>query len=430
MTAAPLHVPDHDPGPRWGWRFGLVFGGQALSLIGSALSQFVLLWWITDTTGSVSALATAGLAALLPQALLSPLGGTLADRFSRRLLMIAADAISALCMCVLIGLFAAGRIELWHAYSMMAVRSAMQAFQMPAATASVTMLVPRHFLARAAGLNQMLQSLTLVAAAPLGALAVSLLPMGWALGIDVATVLLGIGPLLFLRIPQPRRAPGAASSLWQELREGVHVVWRSPGLRRLYALLGAAMMVVMPTFTLVPLLVKTHFGGGAAQVGWMEGLAGGGMILGGLAVAACAPRRQMPWILWGLGLSCAAVALAALMPSRLFFMAVVWWTVSGIAFAMGNAPLTALLQTIVAPQLQGRVLSLMQMVAGLASPVGLAVASTAGDWLGVRWLFVVTGALGAAVMWAGFFSGPLVRLEDAAPAPAGGARDAGEAGRR
>jgi len=65
----------------------------------------VLLWWITDTTGSVSALATAGMAALLPQAVLGPFGGVLADRYNRRILMIAADSISALCMLVLIALF-------------------------------------------------------------------------------------------------------------------------------------------------------------------------------------------------------------------------------------------------------------------------------------------------------------------------------------
>ncbi len=413
MTAPPLHrQATAGPGPGWAWRFGLVFGGQAFSLVGSALSQFVLLWWITDTTGSVSALAFAGLAALLPQAVLSPLGGTLADRWSRRALMIVSDAVSALCMCVLIALFLTGRIELWHAYSMMAVRSAMQAFQLPAASSSVAMLVPAHFLPRAAGLNQMMQSLTLVAAAPLGALAVSLLPMGWALGIDVITVVLGITPLLFLRIPQPRRAPDARTSIAQELREGVQAVWHSPGLLRLYALLGAAMLAVMPTFTLVPLLVKAHFGGGAAEVAWMEGLAGGGMVLGGMLVAALAPRRQMPWVLWGLALSCLAMALTALAPSRLFAVAVLWWTVSGIAFSLGHAPLTALLQTIVPHQLQGRVLSLLHMVEGLASPLGLALASPLGEWLGVRWLFVITGTLGGAVILAGFLSPPLMRLEE------------------
>ena len=71
-------------GQPWKLRFGAIFTGQALSLTGSALTQFVLLWWITDTTGSAAALGMAALAALLPQALLGPLGGTLADRYSRR----------------------------------------------------------------------------------------------------------------------------------------------------------------------------------------------------------------------------------------------------------------------------------------------------------------------------------------------------------
>ena len=118
-------VAHEHPGGGWHWRFALIFGGQSLSLIGSALTQFVLLWWIADRTGSVSALGAAGLAALLPQALLGPFGGVCADRYSRRLLMIAADAVSAACMAVLIGLFLSARIELWHVYVLMAIRSAM-----------------------------------------------------------------------------------------------------------------------------------------------------------------------------------------------------------------------------------------------------------------------------------------------------------------
>lgn len=116
----------------WQLRYWAIFSGQALSLIGSALTQFVLLWWITDTTGSVSSLGMAGLAALLPQALLSPLGGTFADRYSRRVIMVAADLVSAACMVVLIGLFLYDNIALWHLYLMMALRSSMQAFQQPA----------------------------------------------------------------------------------------------------------------------------------------------------------------------------------------------------------------------------------------------------------------------------------------------------------
>lgn len=77
-------------------------------MIGSALTQFVLVWWITQTTGSPSALAVAGIVALLPTAIFGPLGGALADRWSRRMVMIVADAITALSMVILVLLFAAG----------------------------------------------------------------------------------------------------------------------------------------------------------------------------------------------------------------------------------------------------------------------------------------------------------------------------------
>lgn len=399
----------------WRPRFWAIFIGQAVSLIGSSLTQFVLMWWITDTTGDVAALAMAGVAAMLPQAILAPLGGTIADRHSRRMLMIGADLISALCMLVLIGLFASGEVELWHVYVMMSIRSAMQAFQGPAAAASVTMLVPEGFLVRAAGLNQAMQSITLIAAAPLGALAIGVMPMGWALGIDVITAVLGITPLLFFAIPQPRRsraAQAASPSVWLDFKEGVALVWQNRGLRLLYALLGFVVLIIMPSYTLVPLLVKEHFDGGASQVALMEGLAGAGMLFGGVLVAVMAPQRKMWWILWGFASSCLALALTGLVSARLFGVAVAWWALSGITYVFGSAPLTALLQTIVPPHLQGRVLSLLNMIMGLAAPIGLAVVAPIGTAMSVNTLFVVLGVLGALASLAGFLSPTLMRLAD------------------
>lgn len=404
------------PRSRWQLRFWSVFGGQALSLVGSALTQFVLLWWIADTTGSVANLASAGVAAMLPQALLGPLGGTLADRYSRRKLMILADLASAMCMLVLIGLFLSERIELWHAYAMMAVRSAMQALQAPAASASVSMLVPPSFLSRASGLNQAMQSMTLVAAAPLGAFAMGVMPIGWALGIDVLTALLGILPLLLWRIPQPDRpgddADAQGSTLWSELRDGVHLVWSHPGLCRLYGLIGLLVLVIMPSFTLIPLLVKEQFDGGAPQVALMEGLSGAGMLLGGLLVAVMAPRRHIYWILFGFAASCMSLALTALAPEKLFGVAVAWWVIGGITYVFGNAPLTALLQTIIPRHLQGRALALLNSVMGLSGPIGLALMAPLGEAIGVRALFVAIGIVGAGISLVAFTSPALLRLSD------------------
>lgn len=416
LSAPAAHKDGTGAEAAWRLRYWSIFGGQALSLIGSALTQFVLIWWITDKTGSVSALATAGLVALLPQALLGPLGGILADRYSRRLIMIGADLVSALCMAVLILLFLSERVELWHLYAMMAIRSAMGAFQAPAAAASTAMLVPAGFLPRAAGLNQTLMGVMTVAAAPLGALAIGLMPIGYALAIDLVTAVLGIVPLLIFAIPQQKAPEDRPKGLWREFREGVEVVRSRPELLRLYGLLAATVLVVMPSATLTPLLVKTHFGGGVEQVALIEAIGGIGMILGGMIVAALNPQRLILWILWGFAVSCFALGLVALAPGGMFWLGVVFWFLSCVAFIMGNAPFTTLLQATIPNHLQGRALSLLGTVMALAAPVGLAIATPLGEAIGVRWLFLAMGLAGGLVSLAGFLSAVLRNAGAAAPA--------------
>jgi DHA3 family macrolide efflux protein-like MFS transporter len=411
-TPAVQPINHVDPASRWQLRYWAVFLGQSSSLIGSALTQFVLLWWITDTTGSVAALSLAGFFALLPQALLGPLGGTFADRYSRRFIMIAADLVSAACMGVLILLFITDSVELWHVFTMMAIRSAMQAFQTPAAAASTAMLVPLSFLPRAAGLNQTQQGIMLVAAAPLGALALAFMPVGYALAIDVVTALLGIVPLIVFTIPQLHVPKEQRTGVWREFREGFDIVWSNRGLRRLYALVALVTLLVMPSFTLVPLLVKEHFGGAVNEVALMEGVSGAGMILGGVLAAAIAPKRKIIWVLGGFALSCFALGLVGLVPADMLWLAVLSWALSSMLYILGNAPLTALLQSTIPNQLQGRVLSLLITVSTLAAPIGLALATPVGELIGIRGLFVLMGMLGAVAAAAGLLSGPLRAVED------------------
>lgn len=407
---APIDPPLHGP---WRLRFWSIWVGQAFSLIGSALTQFVLIWWITLNVGTPSALAVAGVMALLPQALLGPLGGTLADRFSRRIIMIVTDAISALCMLVLIWLFHTEQIQLWHLYSIMFIRSSMQAFQAPAATASAAMLVPRAWLGRVAGLNQMLQGLMTIAAAPLGALLLAFLPFQGALLVDVVTALLAIVPLFFYAIPQPRREAHRRTGLWTEFVEGAQVVLHNRGLLQLYGLVMLVVLTITPTFTLTPLLVTEHFGGGVNAVALMEGLAGIGIIAGG-ALIAVTPifKRRITTILISYAISCATVAFTALTPGSQLWIAAGWWAISGVTFSTGQAPLIALIQSQVPNQFQGRVLALLNTVMGLAAPIGLGLAALLGEWLGVRGIFIAGGLVSAAICLLGFAAPALRRIEE------------------
>jgi MFS transporter, DHA3 family, macrolide efflux protein len=409
LTTAPLEA-SHVSG-NWKPRFFTIWIGQALSLIGSALTQFVLLWWITKTTESASALAIAGIMGLLPQAILGPLGGTFADRLPRRTIMIVADSISAISMMVLVWLFSSNQIQLWHIYTLMFVRSSMAAFQAPAA-ASTSLLVPPDWLPRVAGMNQTLQGIMTIAAAPLGAVALAVLPFSGVLLIDVATAILGIVPLVFYAIPQAKRLE-TKQSVWADFREGVQYVASRRALWMLYALLGLVVLTVMPTFSLTPLLVKQHFGGGVNEVALMEGLAGLGMIFGGVLIALLPFfKKRIVTLLVSFVVSCGTVALTALTPSDALWLAAVWWALSGLTFSTGNAPMMAILQSTVPNQIQGRVLSLMTTVMGLAGPIGLAIAAPLGEAIGVRGVFIGGGILSALVCALGLFSSDLMRIEE------------------
>ena len=401
------------PSSNWQPRFWSIWIGQALSLIGSSLTQFVLLWWITSTTNSASALAIAGVMALLPQALLGPLGGTLADRLPRRLIMIVSDSITALCMIVLVLLFSSNTVQIWHIYVLMFIRSSMQAFQSPAASASTANLVPNSWLPRVAGLNQSLQGIMTIAAAPLGALALAWLPLQGALMIDVVTAILGITPLLFYSIPQPKETQNKTSSVWSDFREGVRFVARDRGLLTLYTILGLVILTLMPTFSLTPLLVKQHFGGGINEVALMEGLSGVGMIVGGVLISIFPAKRPILILMVSFVVSCGTVALTALAGSNAFWLAIVWWVVSGLTFSTGNAPMMSVLQTVVPNHMQGRVLSLMSTIMGLAGPIGLAIAAPLGEAFGVRSVFIGGGVLSALVCLLALFSPAMWKLEKA-----------------
>ncbi len=187
----------------WKRRFFTIWTGQAVSLFGSTLVQFALVWWLTKETGSATILATATLVALLPQIFLSPIAGALIDRWNRRRVLIIADGAIALFSLGLAVLFLLGKEQVWQIYVIMFIRSLGGAFHWPTMQASTSLMVPDSQLSRVAGLNQALQGAMSIVAPPLGALLLSALPMYGIILIDVVTACFAITPLFFIPIPQP-----------------------------------------------------------------------------------------------------------------------------------------------------------------------------------------------------------------------------------
>ena len=284
--------PEADPRPRkWAAPFFSVWSGAAISLIGSRVAQFALVWWLTEKTGSATVLATASLVALIPEIALGPIAGAYVDRWDRRRVMIVSDGFVALVSLWLAYLFWLDNLAIWHVYMAMFLRAVAGSFHWPALSASTSLMVPKEHLSRVAGANQTLYGMLNIIGPPLGALFMAIMPLFGVMLMDVGTASLAILPLLFVRVPRPDRQAeqaGGQTSIWSDIKVGFKYMRAWPGLM---ALIGMAMVLkiaLTPAFSLLPLLVSQHFQGDAAQRSLLEAIFGGGrrrdsaLYLGGL----------------------------------------------------------------------------------------------------------------------------------------------------
>jgi len=401
--------------PKWQIPFFTIWTGQQFSLVGSRVAQFALVWWLTKLTGSATVLATATMVALIPEIFLGPIAGAYVDRWNRRIVMIVADGLIALASLWLAYLFWMDAMQIWHVYVIMLVRSVGGSFHWPAMQASTSLMVPDEHLTRVAGLNQTMNGVLNILGPPLGALLMEMLPLYGVMLVDVGTAILAIGPLFFVHVPQPARADeGAAQkpSVWADMREGLRYLWGWPGL---VALIGSAMVLkiaLTPAFSLLPLLVTGHFDGGAAQLSLLESVAGVGIVVGGLTLSMWGGfRRKIYTTMMGMIVLGVGFVALGLTPGGLFWMALASIFVVGLMIPLIDGPIMAILQGTVAPEMQGRVFTLMGSLLWITSPFSLAVAGPVTDWLGIQVWYVTAGVLCGVIGLVGFFIPVIVNIE-------------------
>jgi DHA3 family macrolide efflux protein-like MFS transporter len=402
-------------GQNWALRFIPLWTGQALSLLGSQLVQFAIIWYLTQETNSATTLAIASMMGLLPQVLLSPFIGTWVDRGNRRLILIAADSTVAAVTLALALLFASGLIEVWHIYVALFLRAVAGGFHQSAFGASVVLLVPREQLGRVQGFNQALYGGLNIISAPLGAFLLSVLPMQGILGIDVGTALLAISILLFIRIPQPGSQARTPATFWQDFKAGFRyiVTWRG-----LMILLGLVMVInffFSATEPLTPLLITNHFGGDAKQLGWWLSSFAAGSVLGGLILGAWGGfKRKVVTAQLGLILTGLSTMVIGLVPSDQFWAGLAANTMMGLLLPVINGSFGATLQATIAPEMQGRVFAFIFSAAMLVSPIALMIAGPFADAFGIQTWFLIAGISCSLMGLFGFLSPDVMGMENKA----------------
>ena len=134
--------------------FVVVWLGQVVSMLGTGMTNFALSFWIFQQTGEATALTWAIFFFMAPSVLFSPVAGAIVDRSNRKTIMIVSDLLAGIATIFLLVLLATDGLQIWHIYTANLLAGAANAFQFPAYSAAVTMMLPKEQYGRAAGLLQ------------------------------------------------------------------------------------------------------------------------------------------------------------------------------------------------------------------------------------------------------------------------------------
>jgi MFS family permease len=362
-------------------KFLIIWFGQLISIIGSGMTAFALGVWIYQQTGQATPFALTVLFSSLPRILLSPFAGSLADRWNRRWMMILADTGSALTTLLILILLNKGELQIWEIYIVATLSSVFSAFQEPAYTASITMLVPKKDLARASGMVQMSQALEIIIAPLLAGILFSIIGLNGIIAIDFSTFFFAIGALFLIKIPQPKLEAGV---------KGGHkgIVWRDAVFGWNYLRARAGLFGILIFFALVNFLLNFAFVlyipmilafTTAEVLGIVQMVSGSGMLGGSMLISAWGgPKRKrinavIGFIaLGGLGLLLAGLRASAISIGLGLFL--LMFTVP-----LASAPSQAIFQTKVATDVQGRVFAIRSMIARSAMPLAYLIAGPLAD---------------------------------------------------
>ena len=356
--------------------FYIIWVGQLVSLVGSGLTSFALGVWVFQQEGSVTQFALIGLFAVVPRIVLSPLIGPLVDRWDRRWAMIIADAGAGLSTLFIVLLLLAGRLEVWHVYVVAAVSAAFNTVQWPAYMATTTLLVPKEKLGQANGLSQFGRGAAEVLAPALAGALMLTIGLGGVVLIDFVTFLFAVTTLLWVRLPKPKATVPAVDALgenswWRAITYG----WRYITARR--GLLGLLLFMAAVNFIwgLVGALITPMILGFTSShtLGVIISVAGAGMLVGSLVMSIWGgPRRRIHGVLNFELLSGLCFVLIGLRPSFWLVALGVFGAHATIAVIYGSNQ--SIWQSKVAPDVQGRVFAIQQMIARAATPLAYLLA--------------------------------------------------------
>ena len=405
---------------RWLAIIATIWAGQAASMVTSYAAGYAAVWYITETTGSALMLAAATICAYLPQGLLSPFGGVIADKYNRKIVMIVADMGVGVISLVLGIFILLGKASFGLIIVMIIARSIGQAFHGPAMMAAMPLLVPEKHLLRINTLDQLLMSMASIGAPAFGIFLYTVIGFYSVMFLDFLGACVAVLGLALAKIPTIHDETTENQHVLANMRDGWKALSVNRGLMILIVGITLGMMVFGPLGAMFPLMTYDHFGGDGFAASITEAAFGVGMLVGsGILMAWGGGKRLAGLMAVAAIIVGASTAACGLLTPNMFWVFVALCAVMAVACAWFNGPLITLVQRNVPEEKTGRALGLCMAAMGLASPVGIALGGMLAESIGVAPFFVVDGAICLA-LGAVVYLPKSVRALDRAPRVADG----------
>lgn len=378
----------------WKQKTAVFLASQTLSLLGSSLVQYALMWYVTLETKSGIYMTLYIVCGFLPTFILSPFGGVWADRYDRKRLIMLSDSLIALVTLALAFVFMAGGKSMPLIMLAAALRAVGSAIQGPAVGAILPQFVPEDQLTRVNGISGTIQSVMMLVSPFLAGALMSVWPMHMVFFIDVVTAALAVGILLFfLKVPPHARALEKIQTHYlKDMIEGFKYIRNHRYLFVYYAYLAVLLFLVTPASFLTPLQVARSFGPEVWRLTAIELTFSIGMLAGGAFISVWGgfKNRIHTMALSSLIMGVSTVALGL---TSVFWLYLAVMGFFGVAMPFFNTPAAVYLQEHVEESYMGRVWSVYSMLFSSLMPVGMLLFGPLAEVIRLEWILVVTGAL-------------------------------------
>lgn len=382
--------------PDWKKRTIAFLISQCITLFGSSIVQMAMIWFVTLETSSGIWVTVLSLCSFIPQMVISLFAGVWSDRYPRKMLIIAADSVIAVATLGLAFFIMSGNTGMDALPAIIAasiLRSLGTGVQTPAVNAAIPQLVPEEKLMRVNGVNGSMSALVQFAAPAVagGFLAVGSLDK--ILLIDVCTAVVGVAVLSFIKIPKPAAkiaGDNQRTPFFSEMMKGVQYCFDNQLVGRVLFTYGAFIFLCVPSGFLTALLIERVFGGNVIYLSVSEMVGCAGMVLGGLLLGVWGGFKNRSKTLTAGMLAYGLFSVLLGMVTEFWIFTIVLFFVSFFIPVVQSASMT-MLQEKTAPDMQGRVFSLLNIMFSGFMPLGMAIFGPLADLVPIGWMMVGTG---------------------------------------